>query len=103
MKKITKILLVALTLIMLLAPAVGAAAPYATYTYSSTGFVLTSPDAYVPDVVVNSKYIGPDVYGVYANITDPRDITVGADGKVYISDAAENCIYVLDKYYKLRD
>ncbi|MDD6094896.1 MAG: YIP1 family protein [Clostridia bacterium] len=100
MKKITKILLVTLTLVMLLAPAVSAAAPYTTYTYSSTGFVLTSPDAYVPDVVVNTKYIGPDVYGAYANITDPRDLAVGADGKVYISDAAENCIYVLDKYYK---
>lgn len=100
MKKITKVLLTVLALIMLLAPAVSASAPYTTYTYSSTGFVLNSPDAYVPDAVVTSKYMGADVYGVYPSLSDPRDIEVGKDGKVYISDASENCIYVLDKYYK---
>ena len=63
MKKAFKILLVAMALVMLLPVVVSAAAPYATYTYSSTGFVLTSPDAYVPDVVVDSRYMGPDVSG----------------------------------------
>ena len=90
----------ALALVMLLAPSASAAAPYTTYTYSSTGFVLNSPDAYVPDIVVNSRYMGPDVKGVYPEISDPRDIAVGKDGKVYISDASANKIYVLDKYYK---
>lgn len=101
MKKLFRILLITLILVMVLTPIASASAPYATYTYSSTGFVLTSPDAYVPDVVVTSKYIGTDITGKTANISDPRDIAVGADGKVYISDASENCIYVLDKYYKL--
>lgn len=103
MKKLIKILLVALTLVMVLAPVASASAPYTTYTYSSTGFVLNSPDAYVPDVVVSSKYMGPDAFGVYPKLSDMRDVAVGADGKVYISDAADNCIYVLDRYYKYKD
>ena len=102
MKKAFKILLVAMALVMLLPVVVSAAAPYATYTYSSTGFVLTSPDAYVPDVVVDSRYIGPDVYGAYQTIQTAEDVTVGPDGTVYLSDSGSNCIYVLDQYYKYK-
>ena len=100
MKKFTKVLLVAAALVMLLSTAVSAATPYTTYTYSSSGFVLYSPDAYVPDSVVDAGFIGVDEYGSSILLSDPRDIEVGNDGKVYISDGAQNCIYVLDKYYK---
>ena len=100
MNKAFKILLVVMALVMLLTVGASAAAPYTTYTYSATGFVLNSPDAYVPDVVVDSKYIGPDTRGTYQTIANASDIAVGLDGKVYLSDAGSNCIYVLDKYYK---
>ncbi|MBR4880540.1 MAG: YIP1 family protein [Clostridia bacterium] len=100
MKKAFKILLVAMALVMLLTTVVSAKAPYTTYTYSASGFVLNSPDAYVPDVVVNARYMGPDVQGVYQTITTPEDIAVGTDGKIYLSDSGQNCIFVLDKYYK---
>jgi len=100
MKKAFKILLVAMALVMLLTTVVSAAAPYATYTYSASGFVLTSPDAYVPDVVVDSQYMGADARGNYNAIGTLTDITVGLDGTVYLSDSGSNCIYVLDKYYK---
>jgi len=100
MKKAFKILLVVMALATLLTTVASAAAPYTTYTYSATGFVLNSPDAYTPDVVVDSKYMGPDIRGVYQTIANASDIAVGKDEKIYLSDSGSNCIYVLDKYYK---
>jgi len=100
MKKITKILLVSLVIALLLTGTVSAAAPYTTYTYSSTGFVLYSPDAYTPDTVVDSKYMGPDAKGVYPELSNPEDLTVGPDGKIYLSDSGTNHVYVLDENYK---
>ena len=49
MKKTFKILLVVMALVMLLSVGASAAAPYTTYTYSATGFVLNSPDAYASE------------------------------------------------------
>ncbi len=80
---------------MVLPLAVSAGTPYATYTYSSTGKVLTSPAAYVPDTVVNTAYMG-----ITGTIDDPRDMFVGPDQKVYVVDAASARVIVLDRYYK---
>ena len=95
MKKLIRVLLITLCVMMLLPTAVSAATPYATYTYSAGGRVLTSPAAYVPDRVVDSAYMG--IPGV---LDDPRDMFVGPDQRVYIVDAASNRILVLDRYYK---
>ncbi len=95
MKKFIRVLLLALCVVMVLPTAVCASVPYATYTYSSDGEVLTSPAAYVPDTVVDSTYMG-----LKTAIDDPRDLFVGPDQKVYIVSAATNSIVVLDRYYK---
>lgn len=95
MKKLIRVLLITLCVIMVLPTVVSAATPYATYTYSAGGRVLTSPAAYVPDRVVDSAYMG--ITGV---LDDPRDMFVGPDQKVYIVDAASNRVLVLDRYYK---
>ena len=95
MKKAFKILLVVMAVVMLLTTVVSASSPYTTYTYSSTGFVLNSPDAYTPDVVVDAPYMGGNL-----DFSAPADIAIGHDDKVYVSDSKANCIYVLDKYYK---
>ena len=100
MKKSIKILLVLMALLCVLPAAASAAAPYTTYTYSSTGFVLYSPDAYVPDQVVDAEYMGTDSSGNSVVLEDPRDLEVDEDGNVYIVDGKQNAIYVLDKYYK---
>ena len=97
MKRITSLLLCALLLMSVLAVTASANAPYATYTYSAQGQVLTSPTAYVPDTVVDSSYMG-----VSPAIDDPRDLFIGPDLKVYIVDAANNRVVVLDRYYKLQ-
>jgi len=83
-----------MALVMLMTTVVSAA-PYTTYTYSSTGFVLNSPDAYTPDIVVDSEYIGGNV-----QLASPADVAIGPDKKVYVSDAANNCIYVLNEFYR---
>ena len=80
---------------MMLPSIVSAATPYATYTYSAQGQVLTSPAAYVPDTVVDASYMG-----LTGTIDDPRDLFVGPDERVYIVDAASASVKVLDRYYK---
>ena len=95
MKKLFKLLLIAVAVFMILPSVVSAATPYATYTYSAGGQVLTSPAAYVPDTVVDAAYMG-----LNGTIDDPRDLLVGPDERVYIVDAASASVKVLDRYYK---
>lgn len=95
MKKLYKVLLIAVAVLMIFPSVVSAATPYATYTYSAQGQVLTSPAAYVPDTVVDAEYMG-----LNGTIDDPRDLFVGPDEKVYIVDAASASVKVLDRYYK---
>ena len=97
MKKLSRVLLTVVALMMLLPTVIGAAAPYVTYTYSSSRFTLNSPEAYVPDIVVDSEYMGLDVV-----LDDPRDLFVGPDDCVYIVDAKNARVICLDKYYKFR-
>lgn len=98
MKKLTKILALAACLILALGcMPLAAITPYSTYTYSIDGFALMSPDAYVPDRQIDSAYMG-----VEPAIDDPRDLVVDANKNVYIADAANNRIVVLDRYFKLK-
>lgn len=93
MKRIIKICVATLLFAMLLTTAASASSAYATYTYSSSGFVLESPDAYSVDTILDSKYIGVD-------LAKPVDVEVDSDGKVYIVDADASSVYVLDSFYK---
>ncbi len=97
MKKLSRILVSLISLLILFTTVVGAATPYATYTYSSSEFVLNSPAAYVPDRIVDSNYIG-----LKTPLGDPRDLFVASDSTVYIADAANNRIVCMDRYFKLQ-
>ncbi len=98
MKKLTKILALAACLILVLGcMPLGAITPYSTYTYSIDGFALMSPDAYVPDRQVDSAYMGLET-----PIDDPRDMVVDGNKNIYIADAANNRIVVLDRYFKVK-
>ena len=98
MKNFTRILaLTACIILMIACVPVGAITPYSTYTYSIDGFALMSPDAYVPDRQIDSAYMG-----VEPAIDDPRDLVVDQDNNLYIADAANNRIVVLDRYFKLK-
>lgn len=93
MKRIlSAILFTVLAASMIIIPA-SATSAYSTYTYSADGFVLESPDAYVPEAVVDSTYIGA------AEFKSPADIVTDSDGNVYVADAGQGCVLLLDKYY----
>ena len=99
MKKIISIIAVVLLLATVFAvPA--AAKSYQTYTYSKDGFALNSPDAYVPEILVDSTYIGKEALG--ADLKNPSDLEVDDQGNVYIADTDNNRIVVLDKYFKFK-
>ena len=98
MKRFSRILALTAALILVLGCLpVSAITPYSTYTYSIDGFALMSPDAYTPDRDINSSYMGVD-----PAIDDPRDLFVDRYKNIYIADAANNRIVVLDRYYKLK-
>ena len=96
MKKFTRILLLAFALLFALTPIVGAVEPYTTYTYGKDGMPRTSPTVYSPVMNVDSTYMGLD-----KAIDDPRDLFVDCDNNVYIVDAANNRVVVLDPNYKV--
>lgn len=87
---------------MLLSPLTVSAAAYSTYTYSAEGFSMSSPDAYTPEIEIDSQYMGLfDLEGGVA-IDDPRDLVVDDALNVYIADSANNRIVVLSQYYKVK-
>ena len=97
-KKIIKIAALSLCLMMVIGivPAF-AASSYGTYTYSQEGFGISSPDAYTPEKVIDNKYMS-----ISTSLKEPTDIEADEDGNVYIADAGNNRILVLDKYYKYK-
>ncbi len=117
--KLTRKLLSVLAIVMLVlmvSPMAVSAAAYQTYTYSVDEFPSKSPDAYTPEIEINSKYMGLVVEemtipegATVATLTttgkpidDPRDLFVDKNMNVYIADAANNRIVVLNEYYKLK-
>ncbi|HHX53306.1 MAG TPA: hypothetical protein GX704_00170 [Clostridiales bacterium] len=85
-------------------------ASYLTYTYSVDGFDMASPDAYTPEIEIDSVYMGvTDLEidkttgkGIAPPIDDPRDLFVDQNKNVYIADGANSRIVVLNEYYKYK-
>ena len=104
MKKLTKILIVALVLVMLFGTISSFAyEPYETYTYSIDGKTMKSPAAYSADDVYDTidmeiSRIDP----VNPALKDASDLVADSKGNLYIADKGNNRIVVLDKYYKAR-
>ena len=100
MKRFTKILCLIIAIIMVASSTVAvasAASAYQTYTYSIAGYPLLSPDAYTPDIVIDSEYMGLDV-----PLSSATDLLTDDQNNVYIADTKNNRIVCLDRYYKLR-
>jgi tetratricopeptide (TPR) repeat protein/sugar lactone lactonase YvrE len=98
MKRILALLVLALVLVPTFSVLASASEPYSTYTYTIDGELAESPAAYVPVVTVDSKYMGLET----PLSSDIRDLFVAPDGQIYIADAANNRIVILDRYYKYR-
>ncbi|MBQ7827566.1 MAG: hypothetical protein IJ386_04800, partial [Clostridia bacterium] len=97
MKKFIAIVLAVISLAGCFAGSASAMTPYITYTYSIDGDILESPDAYVPDLTVNSDYMG-----LSDPLVDVRDVEVDDEMNVYVVDAGSNRVVVLDRYYKVK-
>lgn len=104
MKKISKILVLALVFVMLFGTVQASAfQSYETYTYSIDGIPLKSPMAYMPEEVVDSLGMGlaaltPDM----PNLKNASDVVADEDANIYIADRGNNRIVILDKYYKAK-
>lgn len=103
MKKINAVIASLMLLLMLLPTVVCASTPYSTYTYSIDGEVLESPAAYVPDAVIDSEYIGQlDEEDKLVSLGEIRDIFIDPDENIFLVDATNNRIVILDKYFKFK-
>ncbi len=72
------------------------AAPYQNYTITEGG-VYPDPQAYTPDQVINSGYIGVENLDGKA-FSNPQDLTqFDAKGYILVSDTGNNRVVVLDK------
>ncbi|MBQ3489592.1 MAG: YIP1 family protein [Clostridia bacterium] len=88
MKKLTRIVVLLLSFVLLAGGVAchAAEAMFHTYTYSITGEVLTSPHAYTPDRQIDSYAMN-----LPESLYNPKDIFVDAKGNgyIYISDLTE--------------
>lgn len=97
-KLISRITAAAAVILMIVASVVPTyAAAYDTYTYDINGRPQASPDAYSPVMQIDSAYMG-----LPSPMADPRDLVVGPDNCIYIADAGNNRIDVLDPYFKFK-
>ncbi len=100
MKKITKILCLIFAVVMVascMVAVASAGSAYQTYTYSISGYPLLSPDAYTPDTVIDSAYMGLDI-----PLNAASDLETDENNNIYIADTKNNRIVCLDRYYKLK-
>ncbi len=102
MKKLTKILILSLAFVLLFGAVCSSAyVAYDTYTYSISGKQMLSPTAYSTNTSITSTDMGlKDKFGGL-QLNDAEDIVTDELGNVYIADAGNNRIVVLNKYYKV--
>ena len=101
MKKFARIIAFAACLIMLLGCIpVNAITPYSTYTYSIDGFALVSPDAYVPDRIIDSSNLIYD--GDPVEIDDPRDMFVDDNENIYLVLGSKNQVVVMNSFFNIK-
>ena len=96
--KFTKITFVALCLALLFTMSAFAAVPYATYTYDIDGNLALSPDAYVPDTLIDADDLLLDDRG----INSAKDLFVDSRENVYIADTKNNRILICNKDFEVQ-
>lgn len=98
MKKISRILALAICLLMALGALPVSAAAYKSYTYSIGGEPLASPDGYTPYKVVTSADM--NLPESVKSLSSPTDLEVDDQGYRYICDPVNSQILILDRYNK---
>jgi len=86
------ILTVALGLVTTLS--VSASAPYKNYTYGPEDIATEEPQAYYPETVFSGSSAGT------TDFSSPQDLFVADSGDIYIADAGNNRIVILNSDFK---
>ncbi len=107
-KRIIKFLATAFCVLMLFGSiTAGALTPYTSYTYDVNGEMVKSPDAYVPDRVINSASIikklndgeNENASALYTaddfQLSGVMDFATDSDGRIFISNTGKNTIVAL--------
>ena len=100
MKKLTSVILLILSLVMIVSAmtvGVAASSAYQTYTYSIGGTALYSPDAYSADEAL----VYTDM-NLPMDFKNPKDMITDKDGNIYIADTDNNQIAVLNRYFEFQ-
>ncbi len=105
MKKLAKLLILAVVLIMIVGTVFSSAVePYDTYTYSIDGETLKSPAAFsaIDDFdAIDMKISALDPQNpTFSTKGAPTDIVTDFEGNIYISDTYNNRVIVLNKFYE---
>ena len=101
MKRITKILILALVVIMLFGTISSfASEPYDTYTYSIDGEPLASPPAYSAMEDFDSADMKISAISTTVQLKEASDIVSDEQANLYIADKGNNRIVVLNKFYE---
>ena len=107
-RKLISVVCIAFVLLFAASVPVSAASAYQTYTYSISGEMLYSPDAYTATLSADYAYMGLDVTDSSWNsqLSSPSDMVVDDEKNVYIvtrgSKTDEGCVVALDPYLKVR-
>jgi len=97
-KTVFRFIALLICLISVLGIPAAAFTSYTTYIYTYQGEPVESPDAYVPERVVDSNVIG--MYFLDDKKLDgPQDLFVGEDGDLYIADQKNDRIIVMNPDY----
>lgn len=71
--------------------------PYESYEYNSNDVSVAAPDGYTLKKTVDSKALGLDT-----EMKEPSDITVDANGNIWILDSGNSRIITTDSDYKVK-
>jgi len=69
---------------------------YRGYTHDGSGNVVSSPNGYKPETVINGNQIG------CGNLKNPEDLFIADNGDIYILDSGNARIVITDKDLKLK-
>ncbi len=100
--KFKRIIAFVACLIMIAASVIPASAitPYSTYTYSIDGFALISPDAYVPDRIIDQSNLTYD--GDPVALDGAKDLFVDSENNIYVVLSTKNQVVVADEYFNVK-
>jgi DNA-binding beta-propeller fold protein YncE len=93
--KMKKFLIVFIIFTLMSSTTAFADEPYSSYTYDFWGSPVAAPAAYVPARVIDGRSLGIDSF------KNPNDLFTGPDNKMYIADAGNNRIVVINDNWEL--